>query len=101
MINCKRCGSLIYFKDKIPLNPDGSKHFLTCDRAHLFGKSRIKCPHCESHLTKDAGEFREGTNDFFPSADYRLLKCPCCDFFRESYSLNHEEMEAKILFGED
>lgn len=101
MINCKRCGKLIYFKNKIALNPEGNKHFPDCDRSHLFGKSRIKCPNCKSQLIRDAGEFEVGRNDFFPSADYRLLKCPCCNFFRESYSLNHEEMEAKILFGED
>lgn len=101
MINCKRCGKQIYFKDKISLNPDGSKHFADCDRAHLFGKSNVKCPHCESRLNRSAGEFREGVGDFFPSADYRLLECPCCNFFHEWYfdksPLSHEEMEAKLI----
>ncbi len=98
---CKYCAVPIRFiqdnrftgsKRFRPVNLDGSNHFKTCDRAHLFGRSIVHCKGCGCNLEREAGEWQAGnyydasnncwTNGrWFPKPSFRVISCPTCGWF--------------------
>lgn len=92
-MNCNYCGKEIAFKNRRAINPDGSPHFQSCPRGHLFRRSLVQCLGCEVNLERSSYEYINGR---IPEGDdYRVLSCPSCNWFYE-WRVSHNG----VNFGE-